>query len=44
MTDGGGMDLPWYAYAAGAALTAYLLKTVGDIATAAVEEMEEEDP
>lgn len=41
MTDGGGMSLPWYGYAAGAVLVAFLLKTVGDIATAAIEEMEE---
>lgn len=44
MTDSGGMELPWYGYVAGAALTAYLLKTVGEIATAAVEEMDEADP
>ncbi|CAB1118283.1 unnamed protein product [Ectocarpus sp. CCAP 1310/34] len=44
VTDGGGTGLPWYGYVAGAALTAYLLKTVGEIATAAVEEMEEADP
>lgn len=41
ITDGsGGMSLPWYGYAAGAVLIGALLKTVGDIATNAVEEME----
>lgn len=44
MTDGGGMGLPWYGYAVGAAFVAFLLKTVGDIATTAIEEMEEVDP
>ncbi|CAN0042595.1 unnamed protein product [Scytosiphon promiscuus] len=44
MTDGEGMGLPWYGYAVGAAFVAFLLKTVGDIATTAIEEMEETDP
>lgn len=44
LTDGGGTALPWYGYAAGAVLVAFLLKTVGEIATAAIEEMEEVDP
>lgn len=43
MTDGGGMDLPWYGYAAVAAFVAFLLNTVGKIATNAVEEIEEAD-
>lgn len=43
MTDGAGMSLPWYGYAAGGALVAFLLKTVGEIATNAIEEMEEAD-
>lgn len=44
LTDGGGTALPWYGYAAGAVLVAFVLKTVGEIATAAIEEMEEIDP
>lgn len=41
LTDGGGsMSLPWYGYAAGAVVVAAILKTVGDIATNAVEELE----
>lgn len=40
-TDGGGsLALPWYGYVGVAALVAFILKTVGDIATNAVEEME----
>ena len=41
LTDAGGLDLPWYAYIAGAAVAAFLLKTIGDVATAAIEEMEQ---
>ncbi|CAN0281730.1 unnamed protein product [Pylaiella littoralis] len=41
MTDGASMTLPWYGYVAGGALVAFLLKTVGEIATTAIEEMEE---
>lgn len=42
LTDGGsgGMSLPWYGYVAGAAGVAFILKTVGDIATSAIEELE----
>lgn len=43
MSDGAGMTLPWYGYVAGGALVAFLLKTVGEIATTAIEEMEEAD-
>lgn len=43
MTDGAGMALPWYGYVVGGALVAFLLKTVGEIATTAIEEIEEAD-
>lgn len=38
--DGEGMVLPWYGDLAVVALFAFLLKTVGDIATNAIEEIE----
>lgn len=34
------MVLPWYGYLGGAAVVAFLLKTLGDIATSAIEDME----
>lgn len=34
------MSLPWYGYVAAAALVAFILKTVSDVATSAIEEVE----
>lgn len=38
--DGGGVILPWYGDLAIVAIVAFLVKTVGDVAKNAIEEME----
>jgi hypothetical protein len=41
--DNDGVGLPWYIYAGGIALIAFIAKTIGGIASSTITEMEKEE-